>query len=575
MVRFLVPALVVASLAFVGASVVAQETPPQPGPQPGPQSTPQSTSTSDDTGATTPKPSVALAALLESIQRKRDELAAVRTQQSTGDKSEAERKAFAEQAAKLTAELDRLRQSFESVATGIDVAEFEETKSDKFDLQAELQQLVEPAIAALKDLTEKPRAVQNLKSTISGLEEREKQINEALAHIETLLADAEEGPLRSRLLESRARWVKERTDARNRATVERFRLKKLEAEDKGFWEGVQDDSDRFVRGVGFTIVLAVAAFLAVFFGLRAARRGVRRVLRRREGRKRSTYSRVFDVLYELIVLVLAVLAVFIVLIVRGDWVLLGLAVLVLLLIAWASKQFLPGFVEQIRFVLNLGTVREDERVIYNGLPWHVTRLNFYTRLTNPRLTGGLIRLSVTELMSMHSRPTSDREGWFPTEEGDWVLMPDGLHGKVLLQTPEIVQLQAVGGLVHTYPAADFLAAPPANLSGGFRCGSTFGIDYGLQAIATSDVPKRFTAFLKAALEEQFDPAWLVKTNVEFAAAGSSSLDYRALVDFNGDAAKDYAKIGRAIQRALVDACNENDWNIPFPQLTVHRADPDS
>ena len=51
----------------------------------------------------------------------------------------------------------------------------------------------------------------------------------------------------------------------------------------------------------------------------------------------------------------------------------------------------------------------------------------------------------------------------------------------------------------------------------------------------------------------------------------SSLDFDVLADFKGSAAERYQKISRAIQRICVDVCNENDWEIPFTQVTVHQA----
>ena len=60
-------------------------------------------------------------------------------------------------------------------------------------------------------------------------------------------------------------------------------------------------------------------------------------------------------------------------------------------------------------------------------------------------------------------------------------------------------------------------------------------------------------------------------SVEFLQAGPSSLDLVVLADFKGEAAALAKRIERALQRWCVDCCNANNWEIPFPQLTVHRA----
>jgi hypothetical protein len=47
------------------------------------------------------------------------------------------------------------------------------------------------------------------------------------------------------------------------------------------------------------------------------------------------------------------------------------------------------------------------------------------------------------------------------------------------------------------------------------------------------------------------------------------LDYSIWVDLKGAAAPASGIIPGAIQRILVEACNENNWIIPFTQVTIH------
>jgi hypothetical protein len=64
---------------------------------------------------------------------------------------------------------------------------------------------------------------------------------------------------------------------------------------------------------------------------------------------------------------------------------------------------------------------------------------------------------------------------------------------------------------------------------------------------------------------------LTAVNADFSQAGASSLDIDLIAAFNGNAAKDYAALARALQRIAVDACNRYGWEIPFAQVTVHPA----
>jgi hypothetical protein len=103
-------------------------------------------------------------------------------------------------------------------------------------------------------------------------------------------------------------------------------------------------------------------------------------------------------------------------------VLLGLVVLFVLVLGFAAKNAVPDYMDEIRLMLNLGLVRENERLVFNGVLWLVENLTFFTILRNPALRGGMIRMPITQLLGMLSRPATEDEPCFPSEEGDWVLL---------------------------------------------------------------------------------------------------------------------------------------------------------
>ncbi len=98
---------------------------------------------------------------------------------------------------------------------------------------------------------------------------------------------------------------------------------------------------------------------------------------------------------------------------------LGIALIFLLWGGLDAKQTFPMFWEQTKLLLNLSTVREGERAIYNGLPWHIKSLNLYTKLINPALKGGMIRLPLRELIGvhLHARFIKMNPGFRRVEEG--------------------------------------------------------------------------------------------------------------------------------------------------------------
>ncbi|NJN46527.1 MAG: mechanosensitive ion channel [Candidatus Competibacteraceae bacterium] len=183
----------------------------------------------------------------------------------------------------------------------------------------------------------------------------------------------------------------------------------------------------------------------------------------------------------------------------------------------------------------------------------------------------MIRLPLAMLNELISRPCG-AEPWFPCRVGEYVLLPDGRLGLILRQTLDQVQLKVVGSVVH-YPTADFFQLNARNLSRqGFSLAVQFGIDYRHQAICLDKVPQRFqqaliTAFENAGLAEQVEDI-----AVEFKEAGANSLDYLLYLTMKGEAASAYFKIGRLVQQTCVAVCNEENWVIPFGQLTIHQGD---
>ena len=113
---------------------------------------------------------------------------------------------------------------------------------------------------------------------------------------------------------------------------------------------------------------------------------------------------------------------------------------------------------------------------------------------------------------------------------------------------------------------------PLNLSVNFRLKVTFGIGYGHQKDVTTTIPDLLSAFIQNNIEKEGYAEYLLNLRVEFAEAGASSLDLVVIADFKGSQAPVYNRLNRSIQRWCVDAASQYDWDIPFPQITVHQAD---
>ena len=471
----------------------------------------------------------------------------------------------------LSERLKDMERDFEKIATGVDLAAFEEAPDGGFDWKKELQMLLGPLVHELRSLTDRPRQVEALRRELAAQKQQLAIIEKAIRNIETLLAEAEAESLKTHLEQLKKNWLSKQQHVTNQLTIAEYQLEDLEKEKKSLFESSQQLVRSFFKSRGRNLAVAALAFLLVFLLLRWSHRLIERLSPVHTAEDRPFYVRLFDVGYIFLTFLGATGAALLVLYVSGDWVLLTIAAVFLLGIAWTARQGLPRFWSQIKMLLNLGGVRENERIIYNGIPFQVKTLNFYTYLENPALKSGTVRLPLRDLMEMHSRPYHRDEPWFPCREGDWLVLGDGTFGKVILQTPETVRLVKRGGAQKTYPTPDFLGQSPLNLSVGYRLKVTFGVDYAHQAIATDRVPETMGTAVESRLREMGYGDQIANIRAEFESAAASSLDIVVLADFKGAAGPFYNRLRRAIQRICVETCTANGWGIPFSQVTVHMA----
>jgi len=475
----------------------------------------------------------------------------------------------------LNRNIGNLLASLEKVATGGATAALaDEQDVATFDWQSEIEDLFKPLVYELKRLTERPRRIEQLRTEQSLLEGRLATADAALENIARLKADVQQQAAQKELETIGQRWRKRRDELNSKLTGTRLELEELltppeEEAGAGAWDTIK----AVFSGRGLNLALAVSAFLATYLVLRRIHLLYQRRADRRAGRPQRFSARLVNLLFVSLTVLLALLSAMVVLSIRGDWMLLGLLIIALLAAALALRHSLPSYLREARTLLNIGTVREGERVIYQGLPWKVSTLDMYSTLENPALRGGRLRLSLNEIALLHSRRHDEQEGWFPTREEDYVLLDDSTFGRVLQQTPEYVQL-AVAGSVKTYSVSAFLGANPRNLStDGFGMFVTLGLDYRYQAGITTTIRDQVEAFIRQGIESHPFGEHLKNVIVEFNEAGASSLDIAIIGVFSGGAAADYFGVKRLLNRLAVDVCNAHNWVIPFNQVSVHMETP--
>ncbi|HMP75001.1 MAG TPA: mechanosensitive ion channel [Kiritimatiellia bacterium] len=510
---------------------------------------------------------------LEALQRAlliKEQALAVQQERLAAETDPLAREELLKGAASLREEVEESRRQFDQFAVDIDLQPFSPERAPaKFDWQEKIGQLLQPIMAEVENATRETRLIGSLRSQLEDVRKRRDLAERAVVNLDQLLAEPASPELKSRLEQRRSIWSQTLDQAGNEFMALEIQLQSRLASR----ESVLDQSTKFFRTIfktrGLNLTLGIGAFCVVFFGFRLAEYVVHRA--RRGADKKSFSSRLTALLFHVFSILGGLLAMMAVFNLVGDWFMLGLIVIFLLGVAWASINTLPQQIETIKLMLNVGAVREGEVLVYDGTPYKVDALALSAKLVNPLLDGGRRELPVKYLVGMTSRPPGAREAWFPCREGDWVELADGKTGRIASQTPSAVTLIEWGGARVVYPTKSFLELNPRNLSEGSRVEMTFGIDYKHQSQATTEIPRLMEEKLKDGLSRVVDAQHLLRVAVDFSAAGSSSLDLTVSVDLAGAAAERIREVRFAIQRILVDMCTAHGWVIPFRQLTVHQA----
>lgn len=508
--------------------------------------------------------------LFNALHQSEQERESMRGQLRTA-KSDAERERVRGEIEVLDSNIESLRLAWELWATGgVDLQMFYPKKEQKFDWREEMQSAFEPIVIEIKRLTERPRKMERQRSEQAFYQQRLTATDAALKNIVALKSSAPSAELRSAFAVLESRWRTRYDEYKNQLALINLQLEELSAPSRPSQERASEALQELLSGHFVNLLLAVLAATLTYGVLRMLNRLYARLVNAR-GRPRPFVARVAHLSFTLISAVLTLLAGMAVLYTRGDWILLGLLLIVLIGAALTLQRTLPGYLKEAKVFLNLGPVREGERVLYNGLPWKVQVLNMVATLVNPALRGATLQLPLSALTTLISRRYDASEPWFPSRENDFVLLHDGSYGQVSLQTPEVVQL-LVAGALKSYPVGAYLDTYPQNLSlNGFTVSIKFGIDYRHQASVTTDIRKQLEDFIAAQLKASRYGAHLKECSVEFDEAAASSLNVLVAASFTGDTAEAYLHLRRLLQRLAVEACNANNWTMPFDQMTVHVA----
>ncbi|MFZ4714991.1 MAG: hypothetical protein ACOYL6_14825 [Bacteriovoracaceae bacterium] len=478
----------------------------------------------------------------------------------------------------IDADLDKLKKRYDktklnliSVITNIQLGAEDKPKDPKKrDLMAEAQQLIGPALDSFHRISAKPRRIESLKNRIAFHEEQIILLDQALQNLDSVKTSPDFQAILPEIAPYISDAIDDITDKKqeHHLKIESLSSKLLELtkDKKSVWDAIKEGTKDFLSTRGKNLFLSFMVFWMTFWPmLKFREKALNRLLAVHPD---EWYVKPVKAFYGLASITLSFGLSLFTLSALGDWVLVTLTILAITAILWASKNYLPKYLTEFKLILNFGTIKEGELVVYEGLPWKVKSIGFQTVFENEFLDSQLIRIQISEIVKMHSRKILPNEQWFPSRTGDWVLLNDGVYGQIVSQTLEKVVLEINGVSRKYFQVQDYLALFPTNMKSGFVVEVNWSVDYLNQSTLFSDmIPK-----LKTNLSENFKqfPYQPVEIQVSFAGASVNSLDLYVMAKFEGAHATHRSQILRDLNSLLLQISIQEKWNIPFNQLVIHQ-----
>lgn len=494
----------------------------------------------------------------------------VKTAESKKVLSDDEKESVKREIKQLNTQIKDIETKFEKIATGVNVDSIKLSATESTStLSEDFQLLLKPLIESAKETTKGIRQKAELQEEINHYKVMLPKASKAQYNIEEVLKTSKDTELNKDLELLKKYWEQQIQLLSSNLNASLHQVDVLEQNSVSFSSTVKTNTKDFFHERGLYLFEGLMAFILVLLIMQMINFITMKIFPIFSKSTRSFYLRLLDLLYRMLTVVLAIVVPMAVFYIEEDWFLFSIGLLLLIGMVWTFRNLISNLWQQARLFLNVGPVREEERIYYHGLPWRVKNINIFTIIENP-VSRVSLRIPIEELVGLTSRPSHAHEPWFPCKLDDWLILSDTYYGKVIGLSLEFIELEDLGGGRRTYLVSDFLSLSPLNLSTDFRVVETFGISYRHQKESTNSVLVLLEEFLLQKIKEEDYEHGLKKLLVQFDSAGDSSLNIKVIANFTGDMAPLYFRMRRSINRWCVDACNTYDWEIPFPQLTIHK-----
>jgi hypothetical protein len=470
----------------------------------------------------------------------------------------------------LSARKSSLTSNFSNISSGVDYEELFHKKEVKTNFQADLIEMFSPILNEMKSLSEKPRRMETMKKELADYQGKLEKITVALSNIERVSHHNTDPELKKQLDALMEYWQQKNRELTSLNEATQRKIDTELAKEVPMTTAIKEAVSSFFKERGQHLFFSILAFILIYMLFQFFQRlfYTHNPLRKKD--KYMVEANLADLAFSVLTFVAAIGAMLMVLYISGDWLILSIVGLIFLGLAWAARNTLPLYVEQIKLLLNFGTVRHGELLVYEGISYEVAEIGMYTYLSNPRLTGGSVRLPIKDLIGMRSRTfDAEKELLFPCNKGDWLLL-NGSRLQVTEQTPQYVELEYYGS-PEAMPTAKFLSQHIRNLSAKpFWAGVIFQVNFEYRTHFVEMCDK-----IKVAIAEDMNRRGMADKVlgdwVELDELTDSALGIRVWLQLSPDVASKYSDVRMWIAQTLMTLSAKEDWEIPYPELLLHHS----
>jgi hypothetical protein len=462
----------------------------------------------------------------------------------------------------VEARLKELRRNLRELATGIDDGQVGEASNA--DWQQEIRDLLNPLLNEVRRATQQPREIERLRRTVEELGAEGGRLEGAQRRVGELLSASPSAALAQELTQLKDELAGQHQSIVTQLEIVNHKLNTKLADRKTLSEALNDIFQVFFKIRGINLLIALGAAFIFWFVARRVQIVIARLIRR--NREPTFLSRIASIVVTAGAGVGAVLVFMLALYFVGDWVLLLLTLMLFLGIVWTSKQAVQHLWSHASLLMNMGSVREGERVFYRGLPWKVSSVNFLSRLDNPALDGAGLTLPMRDLRDLRSREINPTEPWFPSRTGDWVRLGGTHPAQVLFQGVEYVVLKGTNGGEVSIPSAEYYGAKIENLSRGFSMQVPVVVNHGARSELLGRLRGAMLVEITNSLRRQL--GGLRNLAIELNGVSEVGLEVLVVADFLGEAAPHFERARRIIVTAAFEVMNRTSTNLPERHLRV-------